>query len=396
MKRIFQSQTWLILSALCVVMLFTTRCKPVDEKIAPPPTIRTGWDDLLEDIMTLDDWTAKREVLNQHFLELIGDAAKPPSRPPLELRVHDSAIIDNTYILKLISYNVEPDQRAWAYLASPLHLDKPAPAVVALHGTGVEGKDVTAGFAERNPTHTQQAHLDHLARRGYIVIAPDHFNMGQRLPPEGTYHTDILYARHPGWSAMGKIVYDASIAIDLLESLPMIDTSRIATLGHSLGGQSAIFLAAYDQRISVAGSSDGSFTFRFNTAYMELARPSGQFSYFRNLREQLAAGYLPPIDVHEIIALIAPRPFLDIVALNDQYGGSPESHQQRVMMDLRLADLWKLSGAPEKFSFYVRGETHQFGYSSRELVYAWIDLHLQTPRAAPPPVLKKPLNMEQK
>ena len=124
---------------------------------------------------------------------------------------------------------------------------------------------------------------------------------------------------------------------------------------------------------------------------MSLARPSGQYSYFRNLRSQIEEGHLPPIDTHEIIALIAPRPFLDLIALGDQYGGSSASHQQRVLMDLRLADVWKLTGAPDNFSFYVRGERHAFGYNSRELVYAWIDRHLQTPRADTPPVLKKPL-----
>ena len=388
-RNIFESQTLLILAVLGILILSASRCDSFEKEVVPPPQIKTSWDDLLEDVETIEDWQKKREILHQRFLELIGDEAKPSSRPQLKLKVHEADTIDNTYIRKLISYNVESDQRAWAYLAIPLNIDKPGPAVVALHGTAVEGKDVTAGFSERDPNHTQQAHLHHLAHRGYTVIAPDHFNMGQRLPPEGSYHTDILYKRHPEWSALGKIIYDASIAIDVLESLDEVDSNRIATLGPSLGGQSAIYLAVFDQRIRAVASSDGSFPFRFNTDIMEWARPSGQYSYFKNLREQFQEGRLPPIDMHEIMALIAPRPLLDLIALNDQYGGPPASHQQRVLMDLRLADVWKLTGAPEKFSFYVRGETHQFSYNSGELAYAWIDLHLQTPRAATPLVLEK-------
>jgi hypothetical protein len=60
------------------------------------------------------------------------------------------------------------------------------------------------------------------------------------------------------------------------------------------------------------------------------------------------------------------------------------------MMDLRLADVWKLTGAPENFSFYVRGETHQFSYTSRKLMYAWLERSFQMPQAAPPSVMKKP------
>ncbi len=362
--------------------------EPQPRKIQPPPAVKTGWDDLLDNIDAPEDWTRKRKVLLGRFIELIGDDAKPAERPPLDLIIHETRSVDGVYLRKLISYGVEPDQRAWAYLATPAKLDRPAPAVVALHGTRVEGKDIAAGFVDR-PGHVGAAHLDHLARRGYVVIAPDHFNMGQRLPKEGKYHTDELYRRHPGWSALGKIAYDASIAVDVLESLEEVDSRRIAAVGHSLGGQAAIYLAAYDDRIRAAACVDGSFTFRYNTEVMKWVRPRGQFSYFENLRPTLERGELPPIDVHEIIALIAPRAFLDCLSVNDRYGGSPASHRQRVMMDLRLTDLWQLLGVPQNFAFYVRGQGHSCRHDVRELIYAWIDKHLETARADTPPTLKK-------
>ncbi|NLF07344.1 MAG: alpha/beta fold hydrolase [Pirellulaceae bacterium] len=355
-------------------------------KIEPPPEVRSGWDDLLKDVKTTDDWLKKRNILRQRFLELIGDEAKPPARPTLDLKIHETQSVDGVYLRKLISYRVEPDERAWAYLAVPVKFDRPAPAVVALHGTGVEGKDIAAGFVDR-PGHVGTAHLDHLARRGYVVIAPDHFNMGQRLPPEGEYHTDELYRRHPGWSAPGKIAYDASIAVDVLQSLDEVDPRRIAALGHSLGGMAGIYLAAYDERIRAAACVDGSYGFRYNTQVMNWVRPSGQFSYFDNLRPALEKGELPPIDMHEIIALIAPRAFLDCLSVNDIYGGSPASHRQRVLMDLLLADLWQLHGSPENFAFYVRGQKHSCQHDTRELIYAWIDKHLETPHAVTPPKL---------
>ena len=372
-----------LLSARAAVLAET----PPVRKVSPPPEIKTGWDDLLEGVNSLEDWHKRRELLRKRFLELIGDGEKP-DKPPPDLKILETVTVDGVYVRKLISYRVEADERAEAYLGVPLELDGPAPAVVALHGTGVEGKDITAGFVDR-PGHRGTGHIDLLARRGYVVIGPDHFNMGKRLPPDGTYHTDVLYERHPGWSAPGKIVYDAAIAIDVLQSLNEVDPERIGALGHSLGGMASFYLAAYDGRIKAAATVDGTFTFRFNTGIMEFARPSGQYSYFKNLRPMLEKGDLPPIDVHEVLSLIAPRAFLDCLSVNDEYGGSPLSHRQRVLMNLRLADVWELEGAPQNFAFYVRGQGHSFQYDTRELVYAWMDKHLQNPRAATPRPLTK-------
>ncbi len=80
---------------------------------------------------------------------------------------------------------------------------------------------------------------------------------------------------------------------------------------------------------------------------------------------------------------------ISATTVNDKYGGSTLSHRQRVLMDLRLADVWQLERVPVNFAFYVRGQGHSFQYDTRELVYAWIDKHLQTPRAATPQPLKK-------
>ena len=351
--------------------------EPLQRLICDPPPIKTGWDDVLEGVKTRQDWQEKRKVLRKRFLELIGDDAKPAKRPPLDIKVRKTVDVDGAYTRMLISYNVEADQRATAYLTIPLGMKKGErkAAVVVLHGTAVEGKDVVAGFMPR-PVHKGQGHMDELARRGYVVIAPDHFNMGERLPAAGTYNTDDLYLRHPGWSALGKIAYDASIAVDVLETLDYVDAKRIGAMGHSLGGQAAIYLAAYDGRIAAAACNDGSHTFRFNTSVESFVRPSSEFAYFPNLRPLILAGKLPPIDVHEIIALIAPRPFLDCVSVNDIYSGSEASHRQRVLMDLRLMDIWAIEGAAANFAFYVRAQGHSCQHDNNELMFAWLDKHL--------------------
>ena len=89
-------------------------------------------------------------------------------------------------------------------------------------------------------------------------------------------------------------------------------------------------------------------------------------------------GNLPPIDFHEIMALVAPRAFLDVSALND---GHPLTQRQRVLMLMKVMDVYELVGVPENFAFYVHGRGHSVAHESRQLIYGWMDTHLKPPEA---------------
>src|SRR5581483_6177021 len=50
-------------------------------------------------------------------------------------------------------------------------------------------------------------------------------------------------------------------AVDLLQSLPEVDASRIGAIGHSLGGHNSIFLAVFDDRVKCVVSCCGFCSF---------------------------------------------------------------------------------------------------------------------------------------
>ncbi|MBN1910265.1 MAG: acetylxylan esterase [Pirellulales bacterium] len=361
---------------LILVMVTVARAEdpprePV-RRVSAPPEIQSSWDDLLVGVKTRQDWARRREVLRKRFLELLRDEHKP-AKPPLELKRHESTVVDGQYKRWLISYNVEKGERAHAFLGIPLKLNGKAPAVVALHGTYHLGKERLAGLVD-NP---DKAFLDQLCRRGYIVIAPDHFVAGHRIPPEGPYDTRRFYSRHPEWSAAGKATYEHSIAIDVLETLDQVDPHRIGVVGHSLGGQGALFLAAYDSRIQAAACNCMAAPFRHNRQVQHWARDRW-YVYFKHLRPALISDRLPPIDFHEIMALVAPRPMLDVSALND---GDPLTQRQRVLMLMKVIDVYELERAPSNFAFFVHGRGHSVSHESRQLLFAWLDTHLK-PRSA--------------
>src|SRR5262249_7250666 len=149
--------------------------------------IHSSWDDLLEGISTRADWERRRQVLKQRYLELIRDDQKPP-KPPLDFQVHETVVVDGRYRRLRVSYAVEADERAHAYVGIPLGAAGKLPAVVTLHGTHPVGAKIAAGLID-SPKDSDRAYLDHLCRRGFVAIAPEHFVSGERTPPEGAYET---------------------------------------------------------------------------------------------------------------------------------------------------------------------------------------------------------------
>jgi dienelactone hydrolase len=358
----------LVLVGLLAQAAIGQEAPPAERLRSDPPVIQSSWDDLLEGVKTPADWQRHRAVLKQRFLDLIRDDQKP-ARPPLELKVHESTEVDGVYTRRLVSYNVEAGERAHAYLGIPRNRSGKTPAIVALHGTTEQGKEQTAALSGE----PSKAFLDHLCRRGYVVIAPDHFVAGHRIPPEGSYNTTRFYEKHPQWTAMGKSTFEGSIAIDVLQSLPEVDPERIGVLGHSLGGQGTIFLAAYDERVKAAAANCAAPTFRHNTKVEDWSRDHW-YIYLKPIRPDLLQGKLPPIDFHEIMALAAPRAFLDLAGLND---GDPLTQRQRALMLLRVMDVYELEKAPQNFAFYMHGRGHSVSPESRALMYAWMDAHLK-------------------
>lgn len=337
-------------------------------KRSDPAEINSTWDDLLAEVSSPEEWIEHKKILRQRYLELIRDQFKP-KKPALEIQFHNTVIVDGVYRRQLISYQVEDDERAHAFLGVPLNLQGPAPAIVALHGTYAHGKKRAAGLIE-NP---DKAYLDHLCRKGYVVIAPDHFVAGHRIPEAGPYDTAAFYRKHPEWTAVGKFTYEHSIAIDVLQSLKEVHSEKIGVLGHSLGGHGSLFLAAYDQRVQAAAGNCSASFFRQNSKVEAWARDHW-YIYFKHIRPGLLDGELPPIDFHEIMALVAPRAYLDLSGLND---GNPLTQRQRILMLLKVMDVYELEKAPQNFAFFVHGRGHSVAHESRELMYGWMDTHLK-------------------
>ena len=158
--------------------------------------ITTSWDDLLDGIHSPDQWREKRKEVKARFLALLRDEAAP--EPPQNVRLQiEKQLHPEEFRVRYISYDVEEDERAHAYLAIP---DEPVPeggfpGVVCLQGTTDWGAMRTLGLLPAPDAPQSQKSVNgltdarNLVRRGYVTISPEHFCQATRCPPEGTADT---------------------------------------------------------------------------------------------------------------------------------------------------------------------------------------------------------------
>ena len=247
------------------------------------------------------------------------------------------------------------------------------PGVLALHQTTILGKAEPCGLAGDPEMHYGLE----LARRGYVVLAPDSITMGERVT-EGAPPTDTdgYYRSGPRTSAVGRMVTDHRQALSVLAALPMVTPDTIGVVGHSLGGYSALFLAGTDERVAAAVCSCGFGMFGADPQPGRWSRDG--FDHIPRLRDDLATGRVP-WEWHEILALVAPRPVHVYGDAADEV--FPNAPAIRAGL-AQVAELYERLGVPGHFESTSARVGHHFPAEARQRVYTFLDRVLRAP--APP------------
>jgi hypothetical protein len=66
-----------------------------------------------------------------------------------------------------------------------------------------------------------------------------------------------FYRQHPEWSIVGKNTWDIMRSVDFLQTLDFVDRANIGSIGWSLGGQTVLFAAAFEPRITATVTNGG-------------------------------------------------------------------------------------------------------------------------------------------
>jgi dienelactone hydrolase len=269
---------------------------------------------------------------------------------------------------ELIEYAVAPGERVRAYLLIPSGRTRRRPGLLASHqhaGQYWLGKSEPAGLSA-NPMYHYGLEL---CRQGFVVLCPDHLGFEERQPreidrregvvPEGREYESLLLADCllRGSSLTARYLFDMEQALDVLEGHERVDRDRLGVIGHSLGGQTALWHAFHDERVRAAFSSCGFSTLE---AVQKQAIPHN------------FAAYLPGLwtvgDMDDVVAGVAPRAF-----------GMSHGTQDRIfpMEGVRQVQRSARRAFPDGrfLSLVFRGE-HCFPDAVKRRAYAFLRRHL--------------------
>ena len=299
-----------------------------------------------DSITTVEAWKARREQIRSAWLELLG--TWDPPRRPLEYEIIST---DRTPLVvrRLIRYETERNVPVEAYLLAPTRSAERMPGVVVLHstvdytirqGAGLEG-DPRAAWGLR------------LAERGMVALCPRCFLWDGNSAPDFTGQVNRHQQRHPNTRGLGKMLYDGRRALDLLCTMSEVDPARLGVAGHSLGGKEALYLAAFDDRVKAAVSSEGGIGANFS---------NWDAPWYLGTK---LAGH----DHHEVLGLVAPRAFL-LIAGESADGARSWPFIQAAM------DVYRLYGQPAHLGMFNHAAGHKIPPAAEGRACQWLETYL--------------------
>jgi dienelactone hydrolase len=266
-----------------------------------------------------------------------------------KLRTIEEDEVDGV-VRRLVRYDVEPGIETEAYLLAPKDIAPGAklPAAVVFHSTVNESIRQPAGV-EGAP---EKAFGLMLAKRGFVAFCPRNYLWPETHRIDAPGEAKRFLARRAGVTGMAKMLWDGLVAVDIVAALPYVDAKRIAAVGHSLGAKEVLYLAAFDERIAATVSSEGGI----GTRYSNWDAP---WYLGAAIREE---GFMQ--EHHELLALVAPRPFLLV-------GGDSADGDRSWPFIAEALGVYRLFGEPPRVGFFNHRGGHAVPPLAETRIIEW-------------------------
>lgn len=320
-------------------------------------------------------WDLKRREIETLWKQWLGGF--PEQKVDLEPQFLEREELP-TFTRQRVTYQIEPNLRIDAILLLPKQASGKLPTIILFHPTYENHYRRVVGLEPKEDSERLQA--VQWVEAGYVVIAPRCF-LWEDIPPdyaqpkiENSWAARARHMRetHPEWRAMTRTTWDGIRAIDFAETLPQVDPHRIALFGHSLGAKEVLYVGAFDKRPRCMIFSEGGIG-------MHHSNWNASWYLGPECREKEQ-----PREHHELLALIAPRPFL--LLAGGETAGAADTSSSWTFIEAALP-VYRALGFPGQLGWYNHGLGHRYGENARSVAEAFFQLHLKNaPEKTPNPV----------
>lgn len=327
-------------------------------------------------VTTTEQWINERrpELLELFSREVYGRAPGRLDGQHYKLLSTDDNVFGGlaTRMEVAIYFNENEDKYIDLLVYLPNNVEGPVPAFLAMNLAGNTSIHKDEGIAEPTemqlenyeiygiPARGQKQHrfpLEMILDRGYAFVTyfksdidPD-FDDGYRNGVHPFIYRPGQHFPDPDqWGSISAWAWGMSRVMDYLETQDRIDCHRVAAIGHSRGGKTALWAGAQDERIAMVISNCSGCT-----GAAIARRKKGQtvraicttfphwfcFNYLKYMDNEDAL----PVDQHELIALIAPRPVYVASATLDR-GADPKGEFLGEVGAMPVYNLFGYEGLP--------------------------------------------------
>jgi dienelactone hydrolase len=308
-------------------------------------------------VQTAVDWQRRRQEILTSWHNVMGPWPAMLDKPRLE-RLETTE--RDGFKQHRVNVEIAKDRLLSGYLLIPRG-EGPFPAVLV----PFYDPETSIGLGK-----TLRDFANQLSRRGFVTLSIGSPGGDARKPDITALHCQPLSA----------LAYFAGNCANALATLPEVDPSRIGIVGHSYGGKWAMFAACLNERFTCGAWSDPGIVFddtRPNVNYWdpwylgatdESPRPQGlpdaahpATGAYKIMRERR-------MDLHELQALMAPRPFL-------VSGGAEDPPKQWLALN-HLVSLNHLLGFQHRVAMTNR-PAHEPTPESNEVIYRFFEHFLR-------------------